>query len=626
MNKFRIFLAFALAGCVMAGCHSNIDLDNVDGQAEIGMGVVLPVGSITFTVKDLLPTNANIYFDSLGNKGVLTLKANKQIDRNYHQIDLSEYVTPKNFTLNIHDKMADQGMLPYGNTVIGNGEAITLKFPVNFKLDGINSDNSWERLDSALIDSARFTSILNTQNFDDLKWEYLERIDLNLGGRFKVGGSSNMNIYTKGQAGGYGQTLPLDVNDFTLCMMKNPDLNPKSDWASYNDNVYDTCKFTLSFKIRIPAGQPVNVPNDASITYNLGIKFIDYTALWGMFDATDQMRDQSSLALDNLFGDIGFLKDANLPFADPSIKVDIVTQVAGALVLTADYLYTVDHKGQRTYAEFGNSHVYKRHFEEGEYLDPITSTIGDSTTNMKLLFDKDAARGRVDRLFATTPDSLSYKWQLKFDFQETPQIRITNNSSIRLKSEAVLPMVFNEGVKIEATDTIKDIDLSKASIKALQDSVKLIDSINATDLKLFLKAASTIPLTVKAKFRFLDQNNNEIMVKDSTGATVPLKLFASDTVTINPPKMTYANGAWSATPSENAIFANVNNEKLNHLPDIKAIEYSMWVDDKALDYAYKQGNFNVKITNDAYIKLHIGLTAFVDAILNFTGDKNNNNK
>ena len=624
MNKLRIFFAFALAGCVLAGCHSDIDLDNVDGQAEVGMGVVLPVGSISFTIKDLLPTNANIYFDSLDNKGVLTLKANKELERAYHQIDLSEYVEAKNITLNMHDKMQDAGMLAFGNTIPGTGEAFTVKFPINFKLDGINSDNSWERLDSALIDSALFTSIFNIENFDDLKWEYIERIDLNLGTRFKCNGSNLMNIYTKGQPGGYGQTLPLDVKDFTLCMMKDPDLDPKSDWAAYKDNVFDTCKFNIAFKFRIPVGQSVTVNDNSVIKYNLGVKFIDYTAIWGMFDASNQMQDQNSIALDNLFGDIGFLQDANLPFAEPSIKVDIVTQVAGALVLSADYLYTVDSKGQRTYAEFDGSRLYERNFKTDEYLDPITSAIGDSTTNMKLLFDKDPQRGRIDRLFATTPDSLSYKWRLGFNFQKTPQIRITNNSNIRLKSEAVLPMIFHKGVKVVATDTIRDIDLSQANIDSLLNDVKMVDSLKATDLKLFLKANSTIPLTVKAKFRFLDGNGNEIMVKDSTGAMVKFQLFDKDTVLIAPPQMTYANGVWNTTPTESVIMAGVNKEKLSHMPEIKGIEYSLWIDDEALDYAYKQGNFNVKLTEDAAVKLHIGLTAYVDAILNFTGGKENN--
>lgn len=622
MNKFRIFFTFALAGCVLAGCRSKIDFDNVDGQAEVSMGVVLPVGSIDFTIKDLLPTSADIYFDSVENKGVLTLKAHREMDRIYHNIDLSQYITSTTFSLPVHDQLA--GMMATPNTIYGDGQVHTLSFPLLLTLEGINKNNTWERLDSAIIDSALFNSSFTLQNFDDLQWDYIESIDLNLGTHFYHIPGNKAHIYSKGDGGNFGQNLPIDIRNFTLCMMKNPNLNPESDFYAYKDNVVDTCQFHIDFQLRIPTGQAITVPDDAAISYALSVQFIEYTALWGMFEATNQMRDEDTIPMIDLFAGLDFLSEANLPFADPRINVDIVTTVAGALVLNADYLVATDGDGVDHYASFDGSKEGEFNFKKGEYLDPIKSQIGDSTTNMHLRFDKDPAFGRIDQLFAKTPKQLAYKWHLNFNFQKTPQIRICNNTTIRLKADAVLPMIFNEGVKVVASDTIKDVDLSQANLDSLLNDVDVVDTLKATNLMLFLTAESTIPLSVKALFRCLDENGNEIMVEDESGTLKPLQLFDQDTIIINPPKMTYSNATWIPTPSKQTILAAVDKKMLDRMPDIKAIEYSLWIDDKALDYAYKQGNFNVKITEDAKVKLHIGVSAEVDAILNFAGGKNNN--
>lgn len=624
MNKLRIFFAFALAGCVMAGCRSQIDFDNIDGQAEVGVGVVLPVGSISFTIKDLLPTNSDIYFDSLGvdgiQKGVLVLKAHKRITRTYHDLDLSQYVTSKTFNLPVHEKLAGY-MLP-GDLIPGTGTTVPVEFPVTLTLSDINTDESFERLDSARIDSACFSSTISLSNFDDLKWEYIESIDIDLGDRFRCSNGKIARVYTKGEQGNFGQTIPMNLYNFTLQLMKNTNLDPynPSDYIKYQtNNVYNQCELKLVFNINIPTGKTVHVPDDAAINYGLGVQFINYTAIWGMFNPSDQMRDAGQVAIGDLFGNLGVLSNAELPFADPRINIDIATTIAGSVTLYADSLYTLDKNGQRHDATFNGLTTMEKSWQKGQYLDPYTSQIGDSTTNMKLLFDKDDQRGRIDRLFAHTPQTIVYGWHLNFDAHKTPQIRICRNTDISLKTEAVLPMVFNQGIKVASTDTIRDIDMSQANIDSLLNDVQFVDSLKATDLKLFLTIENTIPLMMKAKFRCLDKNRNEIMIEDANGNMVPLQLFENDTLIIEPPHMDYVGAQWVATPTQQAVLATVNKKMLDQLPNIKSIEYSIWIDDESLAYAYQAGNFNVKITEDGRIKLHIGLTAQVDAILNFTG-------
>ena len=71
-----------------------------------------------------------------------------------------------------------------------------------------------------------------------------------------------------------------------------------------------------------------------------------------------------------------------------------------------------------------------------------------------------------------------------------------------------------------------------------------------------------------------------------------------------------------ANPGETTIIASLTKQSLSAVPQIKRIVLSAIVDDEALQYAYQQGIFNVRITQDAGLKLKIGLAAQVGAVLN----------
>ena len=42
------------AGCMLAGCHSDVDLGNIDKKAEVEMGLVLPIGNIHMKIGDFI--------------------------------------------------------------------------------------------------------------------------------------------------------------------------------------------------------------------------------------------------------------------------------------------------------------------------------------------------------------------------------------------------------------------------------------------------------------------------------------------------------------------------------------------------------------------------------------------
>ena len=551
----------------------------------------------------------------------ITWKDTFKIARNFHQIDLSQYISEKELNLNVYDKITAAEMIGSNKKVVGTGNPVTLTFDMPLKLTGINSaenlDN--ERLDSALIDKASFSSFIRQNNLP-LQWEWIDRVTLELGEQIHRPAGNTMVVYDKARDSyGYNRNIPTEVDHFTINLMK------KNSAGQYVvGQVVDSCDFKINFTFTIPNGREVVIPEDAGFDYKLGVQFIDYQAIWGKFQPSKDMHDEAVIDLSESWGSLNFISDWKVPFADPKIDLYIITQVAGAMKVDGDYLYALNANGDSIYAEFtrGNNTYrnFPKQFESGEYLDPKTSAIGDSTTNMMIKFDKDPARGHIDNLFRNMPQKLGYKFAIDFNYQMTPQIRITPNTSIRIEAACQLPLIFNHGVFVDYKDTIRDLNLSQYSIDSLLAEVKEVDSLKATDVALYIRALNTIPLDVKASMRCLDEFGNVIMDPDT--ATKPLLLFPADTITLKAPDFKNEGGNWSMIePGETIITANLNKRQLDLMPKIKSIVYTAIVDDKSLQDAYNKGMSNVKITADEGLTLKIGLTAHVDAILNLSGNK-----
>ena len=625
--KFKHLYALValMTGSLLVGCHSDIDLDNIDTQAEVEMGVALPIGSIHATIGDFFGQGfGNFYIDSADNQGVITWKDTFHVERDFHDasLDLTNMISSKKLSLNLYDILISKGALvaPDGKIYIpGNDSQQTIQFAMPIKLNGINKELGGERLDSALIEMARFTSQIQDKNID-LDWNWIDEISIDLGDQVTRPDGKVMMVYTQGEAGGYGQDIKTDIDKFTICLMKNAHLDPKTQYDWYDhDNVIDSCTFKINFKFTIPSGQMAVISQDGGFDYNLDVAFIRYTAIWGKFKQSSQMYDEAVLDLSDSWGDLAWISQSNVPFADPKIDMHIVTKVAGAMKIDGDYLFAVDNNGDSTYAEFVRSgqtyRNFPKQFEVGEYLDPITSTIGDSSTNMIINFSNNPKEGSIDKLFRNMPQKLGYKFNVDFNYQMTPQVRIVPNTGVRINAICTLPMIFNKGIFLSYSDTIRDVNLSQYALDSLVADIAVIDSLKSSELKVIIKAQNEIPLDIYATLRFYDKSGNLLM--DPSDPSKPLSLFQQDTLQFVAPTYEYASGSWQMVKKgETAVVAEVTQEKLNMLPQVDHIVYYAQIDDRSLAYAYEKGIFNVKLTDDAGLTLKIALTAKTDAYLN----------
>lgn len=609
---FTMFCMVSTIGLTMLwnGCTADVDLDNIDTSVDVEANVATPIGSMTATIDDFVGDGTwGIFIDTINHEGVITFRDTFSIARDFHKLDLSKYISRTRLKLNVYEPLDKAGLMN-NNQITGNGVQIPLTFPLTLKLKGINQDIDAQRIDSALIKNASFTSKLTAIDGSPIQWEWIDKVTLDLGDRCYRPEGNIVTVYDKNKdTYGYRQDIPTNIDEFSINLMKNKE---PQKWSEYSNNVVDSCTFNVTIYLTIPTSAgALQVPSTAAFQYDLGVQFIDYHAVWGMFEPSKDMSGEAVEAIATYWSPWNTLQDLRLPFAEPSVDMLVTTQVAGAMIMEGDYLYTENEQGEKAYATFDGEQSLYKFFNKNEYL-PLSSPIGAEKT-MHILFDKDPSRGHIDQLFAIRPDQIGYKFAVKFNEQETPQIRLTKNTSIKIDAVCNLPMILNEGVSLGYTDRIKGIDLSMLDLDSLLKDVEMIDTLEEASAKLVIKFENSIPLQFKGMLTCLDENDNVII---DPKTEKPLLLTENDTISIAAPEFTKDGHDWNITPLESVEVINVDREDLETLRQIKTIEFHVWMNDESLAEAYDNGLNNIQLKDDNYLKVKIAVGANVEGVLN----------
>lgn len=609
-------LLIVLVCSVFMACHSDIDLNNVDTTAELEFGAALPIGSVRAKLGDFAGKIDHVFIDS-ANGGVITWRDTFPDSRHYTDYDITQHVSGRVLKLNVYEKAQAAHLIGPNGKVTGTGQPVTLKFRLPIILNDLNKPGITNRLDSALIKEANFMSVIDTVDLP-LKWEWIDAVELVLGEQVCREKGDTMTVYRRGEGGNYGQQIQTTVDAFSICLMKDRNLNfEKNNYEDYHANAIDSCVFGVNFIFTIPKGVEVPVPETARFQYSMDVQFIDYTAIWGFFEPSKDMSANEVIDLADSWGSISFLKRASTPFSDPKVDAQVETKLAGELLMEGKHLYVINNQGDSIYALFNGSR-HRKAESMSPYLspDPKVDPIGKSVRT-SVLFDKDPQRGEIDRLFRNMPQKMGYCFDVYFNREKTPQIRFTPDNRVSVDAVCTLPMKFADGLFVDYRDTLQDVDISKLSIDSLVSSSEYIDSIQTSDINLYMTAISEIPLTIKATMIYLDSLDRPI--KDPEDQAKLFNPFAEDTIRINPPRFEKnAMGGWA--PVENGrsiITAKLTKEKLDLMPDVKSIIYHVFIDNASLNEAYQQGLHEVPLHAEQRLELKIGLTAKVDAVMNF---------
>lgn len=624
-SYLHAFSVLTLAVALLSGCRSEVQLDNVDTTIEAQMQLALPIGSINAKVSDFLGTSdsAEFYIDTVGGENVVTYHRSMSYEKKLTDFDIKSKIGSKTYYVNIYDMIknatCDDGhghtapLIDAGgniNVPAGFSYSDTLDFVVPLIIDGVNKEGTELRVDSAHFDLANFFVKVTRSNFNDLNWNWIDTIKVDLTEQVKYAPSRMMTVYKRGDNAAWGAKLNAKLNNILLDMMKDHSYPPTSS------KVFNNIPFHVYVIYTIPGGTMAHVNNDSGLDCEFGTDSLGVKAIWGWFsNGLEPYTQDIKISYDPFT----FLNGARLPLANPSIDGHLRTKIAGNLLLEAE-IYTTDSAGAKHHASWnGNEIMHKTYTEADGCINPITSALTDES-HIKLHLDGSEENGNIDNLLTEMPRAIHYSISAGFDKETTPQVRVAGDAYVRAEAIAKVPIEFHQDMKIDYTDTIKGIKLDRASIDSLLDKVEWIDTLKTSNVHVFVKVTNGIPLDIKGTFYCLDKDGNEIM--DPENPSKRWTIFDGDTLQLA--GATY-DAAGVIIPKESITGSAITRAKIDLFPKISQIVYYAYVTDDAV----QSTNYGVKITGANNVKVALGLTADLDAILNLNNigkDNKNGNK
>ena len=632
----RIVCPALLSGLLLCvGCRADVDLDKVDTTAELDLGVAMPIGSMRVTLGDLLGTETteHLYYAN----GTLCFHGDYYKHEVFHPIDFSQYISKAEKRIPLYDVVnakMDALRIQYpeldipANTLCGI-PGHPLHFSVDTKIllqyDGINNDLTQERIDSASITRALIDGYLREQNLP-IPFEWIDTVKLELGKEFLLNGGRAYVLYAKGNQdtpdnADYDVPFPIDLEHFTLDLVRDHSLPPS------NTNVVNSSEMTVRIAITIPEDAPAQpIQPDMAMIYGMNVRILDFEAVWGMFAASNHMRDKDEMRLDSILPDWSSIENTRLPLAEPTIHMHVTHRLAGPLFFHGDYLYVRSKTGETRYAEFGDDRSHSMRFPSEEeiqnptmWLSTDKSTINDSI-QFTLVFDQSADHGRIDQLFSIQPERIGWDWNIDFDPHIAQQTRITPNSDVVMDVDVDIPFVFHEGLYIAYKDTLKNLNLSAINLDSLTSN---IDSIKNGDVYLNLAMENTIPVDIRVVVRCLDAENN-LLIDPNTGE--PIRLSDKDTITVLAPTFTQdaATGQFVvASPGKIQNALRINKEQYANMDAIESIAMEVILDDRSLKSTFEQyaPYFKVRITEESQLKVRLGIGARVGVVMNLNKEQ-----
>jgi hypothetical protein len=590
MKKNTYFIAI-LISCIglLNACKSDVDLSNIDMSSQINLGIALPIGSMSATIGDFLGDSLieQIMVDELGIFhfcDTLPLQT-----REFHSIDLTRYL--------LHTQEPEKFYIreQYPGAIIPSNQSIKgLKFNMILDVSGINENHEHQRVDSIFVTEANFSSIINVNELD-LKWSEIEQIRIVLDKQLFARKKGN-EIIIPTQGKNFGNQIPIIIDDFILSLMKDKKKPGETIQQVPIDIVFD---------LKTSHSIPVNA--NSYIQYDMTVNFINYDAIWGYFDASQELKDEDEILIDSLWSGWRNFQNLTLKFAEPKLSLLVTHQIAAPLFVHINHIYTKNNTtGETKYATWDGQKSIN--IPLPNTLDPVHSSF-DAQISNSVNFSNAADKGNIDELFNVKPDSVAYSYYIDIDLNKLKsdynnQGRLVENTSMTAEAAVDLPFIFDKESKINYTIDIDSLDFSDITIDSIIHSADIIEKINHTELKLILLVRNYIPFALNANILFFDQD----------GKPIDLKLINNSGIfALSAPNKVDNNG-FISEPTDNTVILSIDQTQFDILAQVKRISLDLSLGDNTVKaYLHKNTKLEIKL----------GLTARVDAVFDFNSFSNN---
>ena len=569
----------AMVGIGLAGCHSDVNLGDVTVDSKVNARLSLPIGEVSATFGDLIGLVNEGVGISINEDGVLEYNIWQHYDREFHKIVLTDYVG------NVEKDMLIQSVNP-SLVMIPAATEVDVPFELVINFGGVNDDLSDERLDSMVIDTARFTTRISTKNLT-ITDNDIQKVVLELGPQFRRGKGKSVELPDFH----LDQDVPIVLDDFTLVMMADETKDPG------NDNVVNQAN--IRFILTLKTGENVVIAANSGFHFTFKVEFMEYSALYGYFEPGNQTSHADVI-------DVPFSIPGGeamvLPIKEPQITLKFTYGLSMPLSVRVNEISAYHSDGTKTYATWGGSSSSLLQLYSVLPINaPLDATIQDSS----IMMNKEPQNGAIDRFFLKEVQKLGYDYKIEVDKNRVvngavmKQYRMTQNTQFGLDFNFKMPFVFNPGLNVSYADTIQDIDLSRADLDSLAAMTKgVITKIDSAELSLYIVIENNIPVDMQLDATFLDEDNSPLALDQ-------LKDIEIEGATMSGSQVTAAKTVKTVA---------IHTEDFDKIAKTKAIKFRARIGDDQ-----KPSTFLA----DQKLKIKLGVTGDVQAVLNLELNKNN---
>ena len=549
--QFLVFLFFSI---LFVSCEADINLQNISNEVSLQPNLIVPVGSASITLGQILTRN-----DSLGR-----FEIGSDAEINYLRFDTSEFNIP-NIDLLSSSTPLTRVLYPspYGVAFI----------PPNFNLPpvtdndsvslGTNTNINGDRIDSIVVNSATISVIMNvTPDLASVPPANLIFTIIFPNGKIRMLDGSSSTISFTPTA--YGVINNLTLSNFVI--------NTSGG------------KTGIPIGIRIDAKSgnlPLSLSPETKITNNLSFSKLDYKVLYGNF--------KSGLKLANSFHQsIDFDKDMPnglVKIVNPQVCITASSNIGTYLNFSINYIEAFQINNPAftpIYANFNGARntdieLKRRPVNPGDTVHVNVITLNKDCGGTNRFFESETTEQNM-------PDELQYDFSASLDSvmngkNSSPSF-IPSNAKIKVSMETIVPLNFSSGSYYEYTDSIPNLFV------VIGNALNQYPYDNISSTALIFNVTNGLP--VKTTFTF--------DLTDSLGKSIPTTFVESYVIQGG---KTDVNGiVQPGQETKQTIQVAVSKDQLGILRKAKKLMYKVRIDGSTIDsniHFTKTNTFDLKV-------------------------------
>ncbi len=525
-NRFINYIQIILATIILASCSTTMDLDSRLDDLLSGQTMVLPIGSDTVTLDDLLATfDSAKYIGTSGNEIFVKYK------------DSMEWALPK-FDLLENVIYDDEQLMPYNPLFpVLTGKLPTFnilyKLPIDFRgTAGITS------IEKAEIISAKLEMLVRVENIPNITASDLKFTAKFPRKHFEFDNSTD-SIFEHNPSFFNTYEIAKDFGSFKISALNGVSEIPipvqfDVDLGSKIVAIQPNSKIKISYKLTNVVAKAYYGVFDPSVLY--GIKE-------DIYDASELIKD---------IPENGVFK-----LTEPQLNINLANHSGVGFELILDSLKAYKN-ADATFAP-----IYALFDGQKSKTQAIARKLNfaDAAPITKITLDHTSANGEIARFFNSfpLPDRIYSKLRMKSTYKTGDAMEFfTPNDKLKAQFDVKIPLKLNAGSKYTFQDTIRNVDLG------------FLDESRLDTVIMAFKVVNKFPVKGQLAVQFLD--NNLQPIDDIIELT--------DSI-INAPKIDEQGEVIANEAGTSYIVIKVKKDQIDQLAQVSNIAYSLTFESEA---------------------------------------------